>query len=250
MLQKTSLSWIETNFARFCGGLLKFYSPALSWTKPNKPTIRWLLERCRLPIVPWPYEAMHDLLDLTSEFPWWKLDGFFSPLPGPQARGVREGLYGLGLGARNHKNEQIKYFFTGIVADIPPIGWPPFFLSISFQMERGIKRPSFVIFFWNGKKRNVLVGEISCYTSFQDVPNFLSSTNRENCDRTWDLVPILFTAHLAFGISSFNSQHTTFHSSPPQSKKSPTRPTKKRTPKKTWVSNNSIATYFFRGPLG
>ena len=155
MLQKTSLSWIETNFARFCGGLLKFYSPALSWTKPNKPTIRWLLERCRLPIVPWPYEAMHDLLDLTSEFPWWKLDGFFSPLPGPQARGVREGLYGLGLGARNHKNEQIKYYFTGIVADIPPIGWPPFFSFHLFSNGKRHKEAFFCHLFlkWKEKKR-------------------------------------------------------------------------------------------------
>jgi len=80
MLQKTSLSWIETHFARLCGVLLKFYSTALSWTKANKPTIRWHGA----------LSASHRTFALRSNARparpnlrgwWWKLDGFFRPSP-------------------------------------------------------------------------------------------------------------------------------------------------------------------------
>lgn len=87
-----------------------------------------------IPIVPLPYEAMHDLLDLTSELGGWN-------------SGSSKSLtMKIGWPCFFH------LFFKWHQDDAPSINRP--FFSISFQMEPGIKRPFFSSFFeWKEKKR-------------------------------------------------------------------------------------------------
>ena len=84
-----------------------------------------------------------------------KIGWLFSPLPGPQASGVREGLYGLGLGAL-HKNEQI-------LISLASWGIPPNWMATFF----------FLHLFSNGKRHKEA---FFCHLFLKWTEAFLSSS--------------------------------------------------------------------------